>query len=44
MLTSRGDVDLVKQAMALKVNNYIMKPFTVAALRAKIEAVFGPLT
>ncbi len=44
MLTSRGEVDLVKQAIALGVNNYLMKPFTMAALRSKIEAVFGPLT
>ena len=44
MLTSRGEVDLVKQAIALGVNNYLMKPFTMGALRGKIEAVFGPLT
>jgi two-component system chemotaxis response regulator CheY len=44
MLTSRGEVELVKQAIALGVNNYLMKPFTMAALRSKIEAVFGPLT
>ena len=44
MLTARGEVELVKQAIALGVNNSLMKPFTMAALRAKIEAVFGPLT
>jgi two-component system chemotaxis response regulator CheY len=26
------------------VNNYLVKPFTVATLKGKIEAVFGPLT
>ena len=44
MLTSRGDVDLVKQAVQLGVNNYLMKPFALGALKSKIEAVFGPLT
>jgi len=44
MLTSRGEAELVKQAIALGVNNYLMKPFTMAAFRRKIEAVFGPLT
>jgi len=44
MLTSRGDGDLVRQAMALRVNNYLMKPFSVDGLRRKVEAVVGPLT
>jgi two-component system, chemotaxis family, chemotaxis protein CheY len=44
MLTSRGDDDLVRQAVALKVNNYLMKPFSIAGLRSKIESVVGPLT
>lgn len=44
MLTSRGEVDLVKQAIALKVNNYLTKPFTFATLKSKIEAVLGPIT
>jgi two-component system, chemotaxis family, chemotaxis protein CheY len=44
MLTSRGEVDLVRQAIALKVNNYLTKPFTFATLRSKIEAVLGPVT
>jgi two-component system chemotaxis response regulator CheY len=26
------------------VNNYLVKPFTVAQLKEKLEAVFGPLT
>jgi len=44
MLTSRGEVDLVKQAVQLGVNNYLTKPFALGMLRKKIEAVLGPLT
>jgi two-component system chemotaxis response regulator CheY len=44
MLTSRGDAELVKRAVALGVNNYLMKPFTIATLKKKLEAVFGALT
>ncbi len=44
LLTSRGEMDLVKEAIALGVNNYIRKPFSMADLRKKIEAVVGPLT
>lgn len=44
MLTSRGEVELVKKAVALGVNNYLMKPFSADGLRKKIEAVVGPLT
>ena len=44
MLTSRGERDLVREAIALKVNNYLMKPFSVDGLRNKVEAVVGALT
>ncbi len=44
LLTSRGEIELVKQAIALGVNNYITKPFTFGGLQKKIEAIFGPLT
>lgn len=44
MLTSRGDAELVKRAVALGVNNYVMKPFTLTTLKKKLEAVFGQLT
>lgn len=44
MLTGRADKDLVQRAVQFGVNNYLVKPFTVAALREKIEAVFGPLS
>ncbi len=43
MLTGRGDMDLVQRAVQFGVNNFLVKPFTVATLREKIEAVFGPL-
>jgi two-component system, chemotaxis family, chemotaxis protein CheY len=44
MLTSRGESALVKQAIDLGVNNYLMKPFNLVTLKSKIEAVMGPLT
>jgi two-component system, chemotaxis family, chemotaxis protein CheY len=44
MLTSNGDAEQVKQAIALGVNNYLVKPFTISTLKRKIESVFGPLT
>ena len=44
MLTGRGDADLVQRAAQFGVNNFLVKPFTVATLREKIEAVFGTLT
>lgn len=44
MLTGRADGDLVTRAVQFGVNNYLVKPFTVATLREKIEAVFGALT
>ena len=43
MLTGRADKDLVQRAVQFGVNNYLVKPFTVAILREKIEAVFGAL-
>lgn len=44
MLTGRADRDLVQRAAQFGVNNYLVKPFTVATLREKIESVFGVLT
>lgn len=44
MLTGRADMELVQRAMQYGVNNYITKPFTAAALKSRIEAVFGTLT
>ena len=44
MLTGRADRELVQRASTFGVNNYLVKPFTVATLREKIEEVFGALT
>ena len=44
MLTGRADKDLVQRAVQFGVNNYLVKPFTVAQLKDKVEAVFGALT
>ena len=44
MLTGRADKELVQRAVQFGVNNYLVKPFSFATLKEKIEAVFGPLT
>ena len=44
MLTGRADRELVQRAVQFGVNNYLVKPFTVATLKEKIEAVLGPLS
>jgi two-component system chemotaxis response regulator CheY len=44
MLTGSSDRELVQKAAALGVNNYLVKPFAPAALKEKIERVFGALT
>jgi len=44
MLTGRADNELVTRAVQYGVNNYLVKPFTVATLKEKIEAVFGAFT
>ena len=44
MLTGRADKELVQRAVQFGVNNYLVKPFTVATLKEKIESVFGALT
>lgn len=44
MLTGSSDRDLVQKAAALGVNNYLVKPFAPAALKDKIERVFGELS
>lgn len=44
MLTGRADRELVARAVQFGVNNYLVKPFTVAQLKEKLESVFGPLT
>ncbi|MBB34677.1 MAG: hypothetical protein CME88_08705 [Hirschia sp.] len=44
MLTGRADATLVGRARELGVNNYVVKPFTVTHLKAKLEQVIGKLT
>lgn len=44
MLTGRADRELVQRAVQFGVNNYLVKPFTVAQLKEKVEGVFGTLT
>ena len=44
MLTGSSDRDLVQKAAALGVNNYLVKPFATAALKEKIERVFGAIS
>ncbi|GAN53783.1 response regulator [Tanticharoenia sakaeratensis] len=43
MLTGQASRELVQQAIADGVNNFIAKPFTSAALKSRIEAVFGAM-
>ncbi len=43
LLTGRGDRELVTAAAEAGVNNYLVKPFTPAILRDKIEQVTGKL-
>ncbi|HEX2593838.1 MAG TPA: response regulator [Rhizomicrobium sp.] len=44
LLTGRADKDLVARAIQFGANNYLVKPFTVATLKQKIEQVVGALT
>lgn len=44
LLTGRADKELVARAVQFGANNYLVKPFTVATLKQKIEQVVGPLT
>ena len=41
MLTGRGDAGLVKQAIDIGVNGYLVKPFALGALKQKVEAAIG---
>ena len=44
MLTGQADKELVLSAKQFGVNHYLVKPFTVATLRDRIETVMGALT
>ena len=44
MLTASAEKEIVQKAAEMGVNNYVVKPFTPAALKETIERVFGALT
>ncbi len=44
MMTGQADKEKVRLAIEAGVNNYVVKPFNVATLKKKIEAVVGKLT
>ena len=44
MLTASAEKEIVQKAAQMGVNNYVVKPFTPAALKEKIERVFGGLS
>jgi two-component system chemotaxis response regulator CheY len=44
LITGRGDRELVVTAAQAGVNNYLVKPFTEAMLREKMEQVMGKLS
>ena len=44
MLTGSSEKSVVQKAAELGVNNYVVKPFAPAALKEKIERVFGELS
>lgn len=41
MVTTRGIKDDIMEALAAKVNNYIVKPFTPQILKEKIEQILS---
>jgi two-component system chemotaxis response regulator CheY len=43
LVTGKGDSALIAQGKKYGLNNYVAKPFTVAGMRASIEAVVGRL-
>ena len=44
MLTGSSEKSVVQKAAELGVSNYVVKPFAPAALKEKIERVFGELS
>jgi two-component system chemotaxis response regulator CheY len=43
MVTAEGKAEKVVAAKEAGVSNYLIKPFTAATLRRKIESVLGPI-
>jgi two-component system chemotaxis response regulator CheY len=44
ILSGSSDREMVQKAVQFGVNNYVVKPFTVASLKERIETVFGRLS
>ncbi len=43
MVTTRGVKEDIVQALAIKVNNYVVKPFTPQVLKEKLDAILANL-
>ena len=43
MITGNADAETVQSVLQAGVNNYIVKPISVATLKQRIEKVMGPL-
>jgi two-component system chemotaxis response regulator CheY len=43
MVTTRGNKEDVIEAMKMRVNNYIVKPFTAQGLKEKIDQILKSL-
>jgi two-component system, chemotaxis family, chemotaxis protein CheY len=43
LVTGRDDPEVIARGKQLRMNNYLIKPFTVAQVKTKIEAVVGSL-
>lgn len=44
LVTASADKTLVERGLAYRLNNFVAKPFTTAALKGAIEAVVGRLS
>jgi two-component system chemotaxis response regulator CheY len=44
VLSGSTDREMVQKAVQFGVNNYLVKPFAVAGLKERIEAVLGQLS
>lgn len=43
LLTGRADRELVQRAAQFGANNYMVKPFTTATMKQKLDQIFGEL-
>ena len=44
LITGKSDRSIIEEGRKWQMNNFLMKPFTTASLKACIEAVVGKLT